>query len=98
MLRRAAVGPDARATAARQEGCNTRTKFRKRGDFTGYFSHGKSRALAWRTPTLHRFRLLGLVEEEILHAVEHVGVEVLVGPPVQVGRLVVVCSSTSLVA
>jgi hypothetical protein len=45
------------------------------------------RALAWRTPSLHGFRLLGLVEEEVLHAVEHVGVEVLVGPPVQVGRL-----------
>ena len=78
-----AVSAQSRATAARQEGCNTRTKTARL-----YFSHGKSRALAWRTPTLHRFRLLGLVEEEVLHAVEHVGVEVLVGPLVQVGRFV----------
>ena len=90
MLRRVAVSAPAesRATAARQEGCNTRTKFETCRLHEGHFSHGKSRALAWRTPTLHRFRLLGLVEEEVLHAVEHVGVEVLVGPLVQVGRFV----------
>ena len=41
---------------------------------------------ARRTPT-HRVRL-GLVKEEVLHAVEDVGVQVLVRPPVQVGRLI----------
>ena len=118
-VRRVDVGPESRATAARQEGCNTRTNlFSKRcrlheayfsegiffalvresvcyskseraADFTrGIIQPQKLRALAWRTPTLHRFRLLGLVEEEVLHAVEHVGVEVLVGPLVQVGRFV----------
>lgn len=45
-----------------------------------------SRFSLWRTPT-HRVQL-GLVKKEVIHAVEDVGVQVLVRPPVQVGRLI----------